>query len=130
MQEGPGWRLGWDPHGKPHCGLVGGESWAIELTPLEFHDFCRLAHQLQATMTAMAAELMDEERLACEAESERVWLEVEGFPTGYALRLMLLEGRRCEGAWPASATAALLDALPPFATAVAQATSPDAAKPC
>lgn len=122
MQEGPGWRLGWDPHGGRHCGLVGGEDWAIELTALEFQDFCRLARQLEATMVAMAAELMDEERLACEAESERLWLEVEGFPTGYALRLILFGGRRCEGGWSIPATAAMLTALAPFAEVAQRAT--------
>ncbi len=101
IKKGQGWRVGWNPKATLYPGLVGGEDWAIELTSAEFHDFCRLLDQLAITMTVMAEELMDEERIACEAESDLLWLEVEGFPCAYSLRLILDQGRRCEGNWPA-----------------------------
>jgi hypothetical protein len=109
-REGPGWRLGWHPAEPTHQGLVGGEGWAIELTGPELDDFCRLLDQLATTMAAMAEELMDEERLTCEAESDQLWLEVEGFPTAYSLRLILSQGRRAEGSWSDRAVPALLAA--------------------
>ncbi len=101
LRKGQGWRLGWDTQAIAYPGLIGGEDWAIELTAAEFADFCRLFEQLATTMNLMSDELMEEERIACEAESELLWLEVEGFPNAYSVRVILNQGRRCEGNWPA-----------------------------
>ncbi|MDJ0659948.1 MAG: DUF1818 family protein [Crocosphaera sp.] len=101
LKKGQGWRLGWNPQALAYPGLVGGEDWAMELTAVEFADFCRLFEQLATTMNQMAEELMEEERIACEAESDLLWLEVEGFPHAYSVRLILNQGRCCEGNWPA-----------------------------
>ncbi|MGK7876635.1 MAG: DUF1818 family protein [Xenococcaceae cyanobacterium] len=100
IKSGPGWRIGWNPEAEEYKGLVGGDAWAIELTEAELNDFCRLLEQLVQTMSQMAEELMDEERIACEAESNLLWMEVEGYPHAYSLRLILNQGRRCEGNWP------------------------------
>lgn len=110
MREGPGWRLGWDPTAPEYQGLVAGAEWSLELTAAELDDFCRLLAQLAQTMEQMATELMAEERLCCEAESDRLWLEVEGFPAAYTLRLMLLSGRRGEGSWSIEAVPGLVQA--------------------
>lgn len=107
LKSGNGWRLGWNCHAEEFAGLVGGENWAIELTVTELEDFCRLLGQLADTMNAMKSELMDEERIACEAQSDLLWLEVEGFPDSYGLHLILNSGRRCEGEW-------LPEAIPPL----------------
>jgi hypothetical protein len=111
IKEGAGWRLGWDDGASAYPGLLAGSTWAIELTAGEFRDFCRLAQQLTQTMLAIAQELMDEERITCEAESDLVWLEAEGFPDAFALRFILQSGRRCEGSWPVSATREVLQAI-------------------
>ena len=111
LKTGNGWRLGWHPTATTFKGLVGGEDWAIELTEAELNDFCRLAIQLSSTMQQMVKELMDEERISCEAESELLWLEVEGYPHAYGLRFILLSGRRGEGYWPASVVPDLLQAM-------------------
>ncbi len=37
---------------------------------------------------------MDEERITCEAESELLWLEVEGYPDSYTLRLIVNSDRQ------------------------------------
>lgn len=111
IQQGEGWRLGVDPNALKYTGLVGADSWSLELTQAELDDFCRLTLQLDDTMNAIANELMEEERISCEAESEQLWLEAEGFPHSYTLRLMLLKGRRAEGEWDASATSGLLAAI-------------------
>ncbi|NJO93824.1 MAG: DUF1818 family protein [Hydrococcus sp. RM1_1_31] len=99
LKKGTGWRLGWNPEVEIYKGLVGGDNWAIELTEAELNDFCRLLEQLAQTMQNMKEELMDEERIACEAESDRIWMEVEGYPHAYSLRLLLNQGRCCEGNW-------------------------------
>jgi Domain of unknown function (DUF1818) len=99
LKSGAGWRLGWDGETDVFQGLVGGDEWAIELTEAELDDFCRLATQLAETMVQMRQELMEEERISCEAESELLWLEAEGYPHAYSLRFMVLTGRRGEGCW-------------------------------
>jgi hypothetical protein len=101
LKSGPGWRIGYDPEAVEFQGLVGTDDWALELTEAELDDFCRLLGQLVDTMKQMATELMDEEAIACEVESDRLWLEVEGYPQSYTLRLIVLQGRRAEGCWPA-----------------------------
>lgn len=111
VKSGEGWRIGWHPQAEKYKGLVGTEDWAIELTEAELNDFCRLLTQLADTMNQIQAELMDEERIACEAESELLWLEVEGYPHAYTVRLILNCDRRCEGNWTADATAELITAV-------------------
>ena len=111
IQQGDGWRLGMNPEALVYPGLVGNESWSLELTNIELKDFCRLTLQLADTMKAIASELMDEERISCESESENIWLEAEGFPESYGLRIILLTGRRGEGEWSASAVPELLNAI-------------------
>jgi len=111
LEEGEGWRLGWNPAADEFCGLVAGDRWSIELTATEFADFCRGARQLSQTMSAMAAHLMEEERLSCEQETANLWMEAEGFPDEYSLRFILRLGRRGEGEWPAAQVAALTETL-------------------
>ncbi|MDJ0717265.1 MAG: DUF1818 family protein [Prochloraceae cyanobacterium] len=110
IKSGAGWRIGWNPQADEYKGLVGTEDWAIELTEAELNDFCRLFGQLAATMTQMAEELMESERIACEAESELLWMEVEGYPHAYSLRLIVNRGRRCEGYWSEEVVEDLLQA--------------------
>ncbi len=110
LKRGEGWRLGWQPSAPHYQGLVGGDRWAAELTAAELQDFCRLSQELAETMAAMAAELMDEERLACTAASDRLWLEAEGFPSAYDLHLIVQGDRQVEGSWPAAAVPELLQA--------------------
>ena len=109
--EGDGWRVGWNCASTEFQALVGSDTWAMELTAAEFEDFCRLSQQLADTMATMANELMDGERIACGQETELVWLEAEGFPHQFDLRLMLLTGRCGEGNWPAAAVTGLLKGL-------------------
>lgn len=110
IKSGPGWRIGWNPNANEYKGLVGGDNWAIELTEAELNDFCRLLAQLATTMSDMASELMDQEKIACEAESDLLWMEVEGYPSAYSLRFILNSGRRGEGSWEPAAVPGLLQA--------------------
>ncbi|MGC1247698.1 MAG: DUF1818 family protein [Spirulinaceae cyanobacterium] len=110
IKSGSGWRIGWNPEARDYQGLVAGEDWAIELTEAELKDFSRLLEQLSQTILKIAAELMAEERIACEAESELLWMEIEGYPHAYSLRFILNTGRRCEGSWPETVVQELLPA--------------------
>lgn len=110
LKTGLGWRLGWNPKATDYQGLVGGDDWAIELTDAELNDFCRLAEQLAETMNQMVSELMDEEKISCEAESDLLWMEVEGYPHAYTLRFILNTGRRGEGSWLSEAVPGLVQA--------------------
>jgi len=110
LRYGTGWRLGWDPKAPEFRGLVGGESWAIELTDREFKDFRTLLEQLVQTMNQMADELMAEEAITCEAASDLLWMEAHGFPQSFDLNFILLSGRRGEGQWSAAVVPELIQA--------------------
>ncbi|MDJ0694143.1 DUF1818 family protein [Mastigocoleus sp. MO_188.B34] len=110
VKSGSGWRIGWNPNAPIYQGLVGTDYWAIELTTQELEDFCRLLQQLAQSVETIAYELMDEEKIACEAESDLLWMEVEGYPHAYGLRFILNTGRCVEGQWEASAVPGLLQA--------------------
>jgi hypothetical protein len=111
VKEGVGWRLGWDATAIEFKGLVGGENWALELTAAEFNDFCRLLEELTEAVKSIAEVLMDEETIACEVESDLLWLEAQGYPHSYTLHLILLKGRRGEGQWAATAVPEMMQAL-------------------
>jgi len=111
LKSGNGWRIGWNPDAPEFKGLVGTQDWAIELTEAELTEFCRLFNQLADTMKDLATELMDEEKIAIEAESDLLWMEVEGYPHAYNLRFILNTGRGTEGKWEASAVSELLPAI-------------------
>jgi len=110
VKIGSGWRIGWNPDAPEFKGLIGTDDWAIELTEAELNDFCRLLAQLADTIKQLATELMEEEKIACEAESDLLWMEVEGYPHAYSLRFILNTGRCVEGKWHACAVGDLLQA--------------------
>lgn len=110
IKSGQGWRLGWDPNAEEFKGLLGGDTWAIEVTEAELDDFCRLLGQLAETMNQIASELMDEEKIACEVESDWLWMQAEGYADAYGVQFILNSGRRCEGSWPAEAIPDLVQA--------------------
>lgn len=111
IKSGDGWRVGWHPHDAKYQGLVGANDWAIELTEAELKDFCRLLNQLVQTMSQMEAELMELEKINCEAETPLLWMEVEGYPQNYTLRLILNCDRRCEGNWQEGIAPKLISAF-------------------
>ncbi|MEN9519307.1 MAG: hypothetical protein RLZZ381_1895 [Cyanobacteriota bacterium] len=114
VKSGVGWRVGWHPHADKYQGLIGADHWAIELTQAEFNDFRRLLNQLVDTMNQMATEVMAEEKISCEAETNLLWMEVEGYPQKYSLRVILNCDRRCEGNWSENIAPQLLEALNSF----------------
>jgi hypothetical protein len=110
LKSGAGWRIGWNPENE-YPGLVGSDDWAVELTAAELADFCRLLEQIVRNMRSMAAELMDEESIACEVESDLIWMQAAGLAHRYSLRLILNTGRRCEGNWTTEAVPELVAAV-------------------
>lgn len=110
IKTGLGWRIGWNPNAEEFKGLLGGQDWAIELKEAELDDFCRLLRHLSQTISQIAAELMDEETIACEAETDLIWMEVAGLPSAYGLRFILNTGRCVEGNFPCEAIPGLIAA--------------------
>jgi hypothetical protein len=108
LKRGKGWRIGWNAEAQIYKGLVGSDHWAIELTEAEMQDFQRLLAQLAQTMSEMSEQLMAQEKISCEAESDLLWLEVEGYPHSYSLRLILHQNRCCEGNWTSEAVSELV----------------------
>ncbi len=111
IKRGKGWQIGWDADAIDFKGLVGTDDWALELTEAELNDFYRLFAQLVATMQQIQSELMDEETIEIEVESDLLWLEAEGYPHAYTLHLIVLTGRQAEGNWTATAIPELWQAL-------------------
>ncbi len=108
---GDGWRIGFRSDVDIYKGLIGTDSWAIELTEGEFRDFCKLAAQLAETMQVMATELSDGEKICCTLETEELCLEVNGYPHSFNLRFQLLKGRQSEGFWDEVAVPFLVEAI-------------------
>jgi hypothetical protein len=111
LRQGPGWRLGWNPKAEVYQALVGDDHWALELTGPELADLRRLADQLVSNLQAIAPELMEEESIELEAESDRLWVSLEGNVQTYQLRLILHQDRCAEGRWESHAVPAFLQAL-------------------
>ncbi len=111
LRSGPDWRVGWDVSALAFQALVGADDWAVELTQAEFDEFCRFALQLSDAIEQMRSELMEEEAIACEASSDRLWMEVRGYPDAYQLSFIALTGRRVEGCWSVEATKEVLRAV-------------------
>ena len=101
--SGPGWRLGYSSTALLYPALIGTDDWAIELSSAELADFYRLLYQLADNMQQMKSELMSEEKIDCEVETELLWMQVSGIPSSYSLRLLLHTGRKAEGNWSAAA---------------------------
>jgi hypothetical protein len=111
LRQGPGWRVGWNPSAEVYAALVGDDHWAFELTAAELADLRRLGDQLVSSLQAIAPELMEEESIELEAESDRLWVGLEGNVQAYQFRLILHQERCVEGSWESHAVPAFLQAL-------------------
>jgi Domain of unknown function (DUF1818) len=108
--SGSGWRLGYKSTALLYPALIGTDEWAIELSSAELADFCRLLYQLADNMQQMQSELMVEEKIDCEVETELLWMQVSGLPSSYSLRLLLHSDRKVEGNWPAAVLPEMIEA--------------------
>ena len=66
QQEGPGWRFARDPSRAEYQCLIGGESWAFELTDPEWRDLVGLLSALEHQHRSLADPLMEEESIVLE----------------------------------------------------------------
>ena len=113
QQEGPGWRLAWDPTRSDFCVLIGGDGWAAELTQLEWSELVALAVELDHQHRLLVDQLMDEEAIELELDRGVWWGCLSGDRDQWGLRILLtpLQGRAAEGEWPAPAAAAVVAAM-------------------
>ena len=110
QQEGPGWRLARDPARGEFCVLIGGASWAVELTDGEWRSLVTLLAELQEQHQRLVSQLMAEEAISIELERGVWWGELEGNRDSWSLSVVLTaeQGRGAEGHWPNPAAAAMV----------------------
>ena len=115
QQEGPGWRLARDPQRHPYGALIGGETWAIELTESEAGALASLIEDLVAPHAAQRGQLMEEEQITLELERSPWWGCLEGDSRAWSLQLILRPVDVCERgvevSWPAPAAEAAAAAM-------------------
>ena len=115
QEEGPGWRLARDFSREGFPFLIGGESWAVELTEMEVKGLQALLVELDHQHTLICDQLMEEEAITLELEQQEWWGCLDGTRDHWGLRVVLqgkgMQSRGLEGAWPAPAAQAFLAAL-------------------
>lgn len=113
QQEGPGWRLARDRSRGLFCVLIGGQSWAVELTDAEWRSLVALLVELQKQHQAVVAQLMAEEAISIELERGVWWGALEGDRDDWSISIVLdaEHGRGMEGHWPDPAAAAMVAAM-------------------
>ncbi len=111
LRKGSGWRLGWDPTQQNFVALVGGETWALELTREEWQTFVKGLQCLQRDMEALGSQLMADEGITLEQTFPTLTLIASGSSTAWSLYLQLHQGRRGEGFWSADAVPELCQAV-------------------
>lgn len=102
--QGSGWRWGWNGE----RGLIGGEDWAMELSPEEWWDWCRRCDQIWSTWQTLQAHLMPGENLTLEQHSPLLTLILTGSSEQMTLYVQLHTGRVAEGQWQGAAVYSLL----------------------
>ena len=115
QQEGPGWRLARDLSRKDFPFLIGGESWAVELTEMEVKGLYALLVELEHQYMLIRDQLMEEESITLELEQQEWWGCLDGTRERWGLQVVLqaneMQRRGLEGAWPAPAAQAFFAAL-------------------
>ena len=110
QQEGSGWRLARDPQRCPFSVLIGGDTWAVELTEDEAGALASLISDLVDNHAALQGQLMAEEEITLELDRNPWWGCLEGDCHAWSLRLILSSAnsgsRGVEVFWPAPAAAA------------------------
>lgn len=114
VQQGPGWRFGFDPSRHPYSVLIGGDGWASVLRQHEAAALLQAARRLYAQWLAIRDQLMPEEEINLDTECGALWVELEGTAQAVALRFVLQPAaaeRALEGGWSGQATEALIAVL-------------------
>ena len=114
-KEGPGWRIIRDSSRENFSTLVGGEAWAIELNQSEWKTLVKVVIDLSDQYKKTKDQLMDEEDITLEMESNP-WLGIlKGDKNGWKLKLILSPSssfdRGAEVSWPRNVTEAVTNAM-------------------
>ncbi|MGK7910129.1 MAG: DUF1818 family protein [Synechococcus sp.] len=111
LRVGPGWRVGVKEPNGGYCALVGGDRWAVELTMLEWQDFCGAVRQIEAAIASLPEQVMDGESVTLEHETERLLVVATGELPGLELYIQLRDSRNAEGYWSPEVLPGLFDAM-------------------
>jgi hypothetical protein len=76
---------------------LGCGTWTIEFSPVEWEQFVQQFRTLAQTWQSIQGELMPEEALTLDSESETIRLQAEGQPEQWGMWLQLCSGRKVEG---------------------------------
>ncbi len=114
-KEGPGWRIIRDTSRDNFSTLIGGESWAIELNQNEWETLVKVVIHLSDQYKYIKDQLMGEEDITLELESNP-WLAIlKGDQHGWSLKLILDSNyslsRGAEVFWPRNVTFHLANAM-------------------
>ena len=107
-KEGPGWRIIRDSSRDNFSTLIGGESWAIELNEFEWESLVKIVIDLSNQYKDIKEQLMGDEDITLEMESNP-WLAIlKGDQYGWNLKLILSSrdslNRGAEVFWPRDVT--------------------------
>ena len=114
-KEGPGWRLIRDSSRDNFSTLIGGESWAIELNQFEWKTLVKVVIDLSDQYKNIKDQLMGDEDITLELESDP-WLAIlKGDQNGWKLKLILDSSdslnRGAEVSWPRNVTTNVANAM-------------------
>ena len=114
-KEGRGWRIIRDSARGNFSTLIGGESWAIELTQSEWESLVKVVIDLSNQYHNIKDQLMGEENITLELESNP-WLAIlKGDQYGWTLKLILDStdsfNRGAEVSWPRDVTVLVTNAM-------------------
>ena len=114
-KEGPGWRIIRDSSKEKFSTLIGGDSWAIELTRSEWETLVKVVIDLSDQYKNIKDQLMGDEDITLELESDP-WLAIlKGDQNGWKLKLILDSkdslNRGAEIFWPRNVTFNLVNAM-------------------
>ena len=114
-KEGPGWRLIRDSSRDNFSTLIGGESWAIELNQFEWKTLVKVVIDLSDQYKNIKDQLMGDEDITLELESDP-WLAIlKGDQNGWKLKLILDSNdslnRGAEVSWPRNVTTNVANAM-------------------
>tara|TARA_B100000214_G_scaffold363991_1_gene330078 strand:- start:431 stop:811 length:381 start_codon:yes stop_codon:yes gene_type:complete len=114
-KEGPGWRIIIDLSRENFSTLIGGESWAIELTKSEFKSLARVVIDLSDQYENIKDQLMGDEDITLELESNPWFAILKGDQFGWNLKLILkcshTSIRGAEVCWPRNVTKHVTNAM-------------------
>ena len=113
--EGPGWRIIRDSSRDNFSTLIGGEHWAIELNLSEWNTLLKVILDLADKYNDVKGQLMGDEDITLELESNP-WLAIlKGDQYGWDLKLILNESgsmnRGAEIFWPRNVTDQVTNAM-------------------